>query len=92
MLGQVLRLLQRCISIDSVPLSVDQEFREVPFDAFAAEQAARVLLEPLIQRMCGVSVQVTGRGQWVETSLFEGALGGAAGVWQRAWRHRPRHR
>jgi crotonobetainyl-CoA:carnitine CoA-transferase CaiB-like acyl-CoA transferase len=26
---------------------------------------------------------VTGRGQWVETSLFHGALGGAAGVWQR---------
>jgi crotonobetainyl-CoA:carnitine CoA-transferase CaiB-like acyl-CoA transferase len=26
---------------------------------------------------------VTGRGQWVETSLFEGALAGAAGVWQR---------
>jgi crotonobetainyl-CoA:carnitine CoA-transferase CaiB-like acyl-CoA transferase len=28
--------------------------------------------------------QVTGRGQWVETSLLEGALAGAAGVWQRA--------
>lgn len=26
---------------------------------------------------------VTGRGQWVETSLFEGALAGAGGVWQR---------
>jgi crotonobetainyl-CoA:carnitine CoA-transferase CaiB-like acyl-CoA transferase len=27
--------------------------------------------------------QVTGRGQWVETSLLEGALAGVAGVWQR---------
>lgn len=26
----------------------------------------------------------TGRGQWVETSLLQGALAGAAGVWQRA--------
>ena len=28
--------------------------------------------------------EVTGRGQWVETSLLQGALAGAAGVWQRA--------
>src|ERR1700736_2540766 len=28
--------------------------------------------------------QLTGRGQWVETSLLEGALSGAAVVWQRA--------
>jgi crotonobetainyl-CoA:carnitine CoA-transferase CaiB-like acyl-CoA transferase len=26
---------------------------------------------------------LTGRGQWVETSLLQGALAGAAGVWQR---------
>jgi crotonobetainyl-CoA:carnitine CoA-transferase CaiB-like acyl-CoA transferase len=26
---------------------------------------------------------VTGHGQWVETSLFEGALAGSVGVWQR---------
>lgn len=28
--------------------------------------------------------EITGRGQWVETSLLAGALAGAAGVWQRA--------
>jgi crotonobetainyl-CoA:carnitine CoA-transferase CaiB-like acyl-CoA transferase len=28
--------------------------------------------------------ELTGRGQWVETSLLQGALAGAAGVWQRA--------
>ena len=28
--------------------------------------------------------EITGRGQWVETSLLQGALAGAAGVWQRA--------
>lgn len=28
--------------------------------------------------------EVTGRGQWVETSLLQGALGGGSGVWQRA--------
>jgi crotonobetainyl-CoA:carnitine CoA-transferase CaiB-like acyl-CoA transferase len=28
--------------------------------------------------------EVTGRGQWVETSLLQGALGCASGVWQRA--------
>ncbi|TAJ53019.1 MAG: CoA transferase [Nevskiaceae bacterium] len=28
--------------------------------------------------------ELTGRGQWVETSLLAGALAGAAGVWQRA--------
>jgi crotonobetainyl-CoA:carnitine CoA-transferase CaiB-like acyl-CoA transferase len=28
--------------------------------------------------------QVTGRGQWVETSLLQGALAGVMGVWQRA--------
>jgi crotonobetainyl-CoA:carnitine CoA-transferase CaiB-like acyl-CoA transferase len=27
--------------------------------------------------------QITGKGQWVETSLLQGALAGAAGVWQR---------
>lgn len=27
---------------------------------------------------------ITGKGQWVETSLLQGALAGAAGVWQRA--------
>ncbi len=27
---------------------------------------------------------LTGRGQWVETSLLQGAMAGAAGVWQRA--------
>jgi crotonobetainyl-CoA:carnitine CoA-transferase CaiB-like acyl-CoA transferase len=27
---------------------------------------------------------LTGKGQWVETSLLQGALAGAAGVWQRA--------
>ncbi len=28
--------------------------------------------------------EITGKGQWVETSLLQGALAGAAGVWQRA--------
>lgn len=28
--------------------------------------------------------EITGRGQWVETSLLQGAMAGAAGVWQRA--------
>lgn len=28
--------------------------------------------------------EITGRGQWVETSLIQGAFAGAAGVWQRA--------
>ncbi|MFA5941368.1 MAG: CoA transferase [Sinimarinibacterium sp.] len=28
--------------------------------------------------------EVTGKGQWVETSLLQGAMAGAAGVWQRA--------
>lgn len=28
--------------------------------------------------------ELTGRGQWVETSLMQGAFAGAAGVWQRA--------
>lgn len=28
--------------------------------------------------------ELTGKGQWVETSLLQGALAGAAGVWQRA--------
>jgi crotonobetainyl-CoA:carnitine CoA-transferase CaiB-like acyl-CoA transferase len=28
--------------------------------------------------------ELTGRGQWVETSLLAGAMAGAAGVWQRA--------
>ncbi|HEY9545838.1 MAG TPA: CoA transferase [Solimonas sp.] len=28
--------------------------------------------------------ELTGKGQWVETSLMQGALAGAAGVWQRA--------
>ncbi|MCC2655028.1 MAG: CoA transferase [Panacagrimonas sp.] len=28
--------------------------------------------------------ELTGRGQWVETSLLQGAFAGAAGVWQRA--------
>ncbi|HET8883647.1 MAG TPA: CoA transferase [Solimonas sp.] len=28
--------------------------------------------------------EITGNGQWVETSLLQGALAGAAGVWQRA--------
>jgi crotonobetainyl-CoA:carnitine CoA-transferase CaiB-like acyl-CoA transferase len=28
--------------------------------------------------------ELTGRGQWVETSLLEGALAGTTGVWQRA--------
>ncbi len=28
--------------------------------------------------------RLTGRGQWVEASLLQGALAGAAGVWQRA--------
>ena len=27
--------------------------------------------------------EVTGRGQWVETSLLQGAMAGASGVWQR---------
>jgi crotonobetainyl-CoA:carnitine CoA-transferase CaiB-like acyl-CoA transferase len=28
--------------------------------------------------------EITGKGQWVETSLLQGAMAGAAGVWQRA--------
>ncbi|AXQ28141.1 CoA transferase [Solimonas sp. K1W22B-7] len=28
--------------------------------------------------------EITGKGQWVETSLLQGAFAGAAGVWQRA--------
>lgn len=28
--------------------------------------------------------EITGRGQWVETSLLQGAIAAAAGVWQRA--------
>ncbi|TXH05863.1 MAG: CoA transferase [Nevskiaceae bacterium] len=28
--------------------------------------------------------EITGKGQWVETSLLQGCLAGAAGVWQRA--------
>lgn len=28
--------------------------------------------------------ELTGKGQWVETSLLQGAMAGAAGVWQRA--------
>ena len=54
-------------------------FPASPFPSLGAFYAASTVISAALRAR-----EVTGRGQWVETSLLQGALSGACGAWQRA--------
>src|SRR5690606_19600014 len=55
---QLLRLRGRRESRRNAALAVDEKLRKVPLDALAAEHSRRFFLEPSIQWMCGIAVDV----------------------------------
>src|SRR5690606_13927476 len=57
-LAQALRLGGRAPSFDHSALPVDEKLAEIPLDAFAAENAGLLALEPDIKRMGSGTVDV----------------------------------
>jgi crotonobetainyl-CoA:carnitine CoA-transferase CaiB-like acyl-CoA transferase len=54
-------------------------FSSSPFPSLGAFYAATTVISAALRAR-----EVTGRGQWVETSLLQGAMAGGCGTWQRA--------
>ncbi len=86
--GALLRMLQREDPFAEIDIPMDwvqgpdrsgPMFSASPWPSLGAFYLASTAVSAAL-----FARQTTGRGQWVETSLLQGALGGGSGVWQRA--------